>query len=330
MSTSDGLHSHLGVFEPLIHLLQKELDSCGQTAPTLRAQATPQEFTHWFLAVIRRLDAHVASEQDYPPMARDELEFICRCALTGATLEDAVQLCVRYLDTHTPRGGRLQLLNNGKEAQVVLDTLRKQPSSARSFLDIIGIFAFHQLFQWLTDRILPLHQVRIGPVPRDDVLPFLKLFRAPVLAGGKDYSISFDARALAWPVVRTSRQFNSFFALWPCNVFTTRQTALSQQVQTLLAAALRSGEAQPTQEELATDLGMSLSTFRRTLQNEGQSYRKLREDVSREVAAELLQRHNLSVGAIATQLGFSDAGAFRRAFKKWHRQSPTDWRRANT
>ena len=330
VSCMPGHHPHhLSVFEPLAHILQRELESCGLEPPPLSAHASNREFTRWYLSVIQRLDAHVASAQDYPPMTRDEMELVSRCTMTAGNLQEAIQLCIRYLESIAPRAGRMRLLKSGEQAQIVLDSLRQQVSSARSLLDITGLFAYYQLFQWLVDRTIPLHQVRIGPAQRDDVLPFLKLFRAPVLAGGHDYAITLDTRALRWPVVRTGAEFKSFFELWPCNVFKTRQITLSQQLVTLLAAAVRSGELIPTQMQLAQDLDMSLSTFRRTLKNDGNSYRQLREAVVQEAAADLLLRDDVPIGRIATQLGFSDSGSFRRAFEKWHQLSPTEWRRNN-
>src|SRR5690606_8906440 len=123
---------------------------------------------------------------------------------------------------------------------------------------------------------LPLRQVCIGPIRRQDVLPFLRLFRAPVLAGGEDYALEFEASALALPVVRAPSEFAAFFHSFPCAVFGARDHSLSAQVSALLAAALRHGAPLPGQGQLAAGLGLPLSTFRRRLQQGGDSYRALR------------------------------------------------------
>ncbi|MEZ5571269.1 MAG: helix-turn-helix domain-containing protein [Halioglobus sp.] len=138
------------------------------------------------------------------------------------------------------------------------------------------------------------------------------MFRAPVLAGGDSYTLRFSAGALALPVVRTSADFTPFFAVFPCGVFEFTGSGLPEQVLALLHASVRQGAGLPNQQALARSLDIPLSTFRRRLASEGASYRQLREECLRLSAQELLHKDALSINAIAAQLGFSDAPAFRR------------------
>ena len=309
-------------FAPLAALLEQELVQSHLPSPGAMP-ASLAEFTRWYLQVIQLLEVHAAQGGEHAPMTRDEVELMCRCAMSGGTLQACIELTRRYCVMLQPRAGRLSLEVNGSTARLELDSQRDQPTAASNLADISGLFAFSQLFQWLAGRELPLERVSIGPILRDDVLPFLRLFRAPVLAGGEYYALEFESRALAWPNVRTGGEFDAFFAVFPCGMFGRSEINLPDQVSALLYAAVHQGEAPPTQEEVAVTLGIPLSSMRRQLYAQGRSFRELREACLSESAIGLLQRGELSVAGVAQRLGFSDAGAFRRAFSRWTGMSPS-------
>jgi AraC-like DNA-binding protein len=75
-------------------------------------------------------------------------------------------------------------------------------------------------------------------------------------------------------------------------------------------------------EVTAAHFGMSERTLRRHLGQAGHSYRILRDEVRREHALRLTRDGKLSVTTIAQSLGFADATAFARAFKRWTGMAP--------
>jgi len=74
----------------------------------------------------------------------------------------------------------------------------------------------------------------------------------------------------------------------------------------------------------------STRTLRRRLADEGTSYRVLREEVSAMLALELLQTVGLSVGQVASRLGYSDPVSFTHAFTRWTGTSPSALRGSGT
>jgi AraC-like DNA-binding protein len=311
---------------PLVQLLRRELAAAGIT-PKGREPDSIRAFTLWYLECVQLLETHCASEEEHAGMTRAEVEMLCRCAMSSSHLEEAMAICSRFCQMLHPRAGRTDLTVNRGVASFRLDSLRGHTTTASSLVDITGLFAFRQLFQWLVGVELQLLQVSIGPVERDDLLPFLKLFKAPVLTGGASYALDFPAAALRLPVVRTPREFEDFFAVFPCAVFEDTRRDLADQVASLLTASLQRGQGAPTQAQLAGTLGLPLSTFRRRLAQSGTSFRALRASCLQETARYYLQRTDLAVGEIANRLGFSDPGAFRRAFREWTGTAPGDWRR---
>lgn len=311
--------------EPLVGLLRRELQRARIPLPGPEPTSMGA-FTRWYLETVQLLEAHCAADSDHAGMARTDVELMCRAALTGRDLGEAIAICSDFTRMLAPRAGSLSLGRSPELAVIHLDSLRPNPGSASSLVDITGLFAFHQLFQWLTGTRLQLLQVQIGPLEREDILPFLKLFSAPVLAGGRHYTLEYSLQSLELPVVRTAAEFDDFFDLFPCGIFQDTRQPLDDQVLSLVSAALRQGRGVPTQAQLAAAMGLALSTFRRRLSATGTSFKALRTRSLDEGARRALQDSDMAVGELAARLGFSDAASFRRAFRRWHGMSPGRWR----
>ncbi|MNR46967.1 Urease operon transcriptional activator [compost metagenome] len=85
-------------------------------------------------------------------------------------------------------------------------------------------------------------------------------------------------------------------------------------------------EEWPELEKLAQIMSMSNSTLQRRLQAEGITYQRLKDDLRRDIAINLLCNPNLTVIDVAVQTGFQETSAFHRAFKKWTGVSPGAYR----
>jgi AraC-like DNA-binding protein len=77
---------------------------------------------------------------------------------------------------------------------------------------------------------------------------------------------------------------------------------------------------------VAVRMGMHERTLNRRLAVAGTSFRKLREDVRLEAACQLLEYTERPAHEIADILGYSDATAFSRAFRRWSGMAPSKWR----
>ncbi|NVB85673.1 MAG: AraC family transcriptional regulator [Kofleriaceae bacterium] len=99
---------------------------------------------------------------------------------------------------------------------------------------------------------------------------------------------------------------------------------LHARTQALLADPTRQF---PDLEQAATALGISSRTLRRRLSERGTTYQQLRDDARRARAIELLERSAIAVEVIASELAYSDAGSFVRAFQRWTGETPQAYRR---
>ena len=164
--------------------------------------ATPGDFIALYRDAIERLEAQVARGDGHPPMRKREVDLMCRCLLSCATLADAIRCAREFGEMLTPRAGALSLTVRDGRATFRMDSLRRTRSPAACLVDLTGLFCYLQLFGWLIGQPLRPTDVWLGHPRRDDAMPLLGLFNAPVEVGRKTYGFAFDPARLECRVIR--------------------------------------------------------------------------------------------------------------------------------
>lgn len=103
----------------------------------------------------------------------------------------------------------------------------------------------------------------------------------------------------------------------------SRPRTLMERVRLQVRESWLSGA--PTMETVARGLGMSQRSLHRHLARHGLDYRSVLNDARLEAAATLLREQRLSIKQVAHEVGFSNASAFYRAFKRWTGVSPSEY-----
>ena len=96
--------------------------------------------------------------------------------------------------------------------------------------------------------------------------------------------------------------------------------SLTNRVSHLILQNMSSGKL--SLANLAKKLCMSERTLQRGLHEEGTSFNTLIDDLRRKSAREFIADQRFALGEVAYLLGFSESGAFHRAFKRWTGQTP--------
>lgn len=98
-----------------------------------------------------------------------------------------------------------------------------------------------------------------------------------------------------------------------------------EQVIEVLKRALAGGR--PSLKSLARELLQSERTLQRRLASEGTTFSALLNEARRQLGLHLLADPSLELKEVAYLLGYEDANSFHRAFRKWEKLSPSQWRR---
>ena len=104
--------------------------------------------------------------------------------------------------------------------------------------------------------------------------------------------------------------------------------AFREKVREAVSAQLIGGK--PSLRRTAETVGTSVRTLQRKLDALGVTYRALVSELQIEEASRLLRRSGLDVRLIAASLGYADATAFSRAFRRRVGQTPREFRQARS
>ena len=105
----------------------------------------------------------------------------------------------------------------------------------------------------------------------------------------------------------------------------TESASVEAQLRLMIMKDLEFGP--PKAENIAKEMGMSLSTFKRFLAKQNLGFRALRDTVIRELATRALAETNVNISQVAMQMGYSEVSAFNHAFLRLVGQSPSEYRR---
>ena len=101
-------------------------------------------------------------------------------------------------------------------------------------------------------------------------------------------------------------------------------SGFTDDIRRLLRTRLTSNRC--SADEIADLLAMHRRTLSRRLKDGGMGYRAIANEMRFEIARQLLRDTDLTLGQIAAALGYSEASAFTRAFRRWSGETPTIWR----
>ena len=71
---------------------------------------------------------------------------------------------------------------------------------------------------------------------------------------------------------------------------------------------------------------MHRRTLNRQLNAVGTTFREVLDEIRFEIARQLLEDSAMEIIHIASFLGYSNASAFTRAFRRWSSTTPANWR----
>jgi AraC-like DNA-binding protein len=260
---------------------------------------------------------------DSHPMRRGSFRLMCQAAVGALTLEQALHRILRFLrsvldDFH----GELH-----QEGEWAVITLHDHGQLRRLFAYGTWYILVHGLACGLVRRRIPVAELAFrSPAPADDS-HYRTRFCQRVLFDAPLTQMKFDAELLGLKVVETAASVPAFLREAPANLLVKYRNESSAAA--LVRKRLRDQLPQdwPELDEVASALFVSGTTLQRKLQAEGFTYQRLKDELRRDIAIDLLSLEGLTVAEVAARTGFQEPSAFHRAFKKWTGVSPGAYRR---
>jgi AraC-like DNA-binding protein len=166
-----------------------------------------------------------------------------------------------------------------------------------------------------TDAIV-INGVYFPHPPMSDISRYEKLFRCAVHFNAPFLGIRLPAAVLDFPMPQADTLLSKILERQARDLISRLpRPGFAYRVQELVTEKLATGDFNV--EKVAEQLKMSTRTLNRKLKEEGTTFRELVEYVRHHLAIRYLTEENLSVTEIAYLLGFSNASAFHKAFKRW-------------
>lgn len=261
------------------------------------------------------------------PLKPGSLALIARSTLGARNLEVAIRRA----------GHTFWLLQD----DVILEPLRegslgglglryKNSSIASSiFLHELLLRVFWRLMAWVAGGRLPAVRFDFAIESPPHVGNYEEIFPASLRFGQPRTAVWFDAAWMRSPVRVDEAGLRAFLADAQSYV------VVPWRGDDVVSARVRS-HLQLTQPKwpglaaAACALHMSTATLQRRLASEGTSFQLLKDELRRDIAIVRLNTGDVSLTGLAQDLGFTDSGAFQRAFKTWTGSAPGAYRRRET
>ena len=170
-------------------------------------------------------------------------------------------------------------------------------------------------------------EVHFRHVAPEDPSEHLRLLRAPVRFGMPENLIVCDADVSATPVASVDPALHGLLRELAEQRLGTRPrpTSIVDDTRVAIVKSLPAGN--PQLSGVARALGIGARTLQRRLVAGGTTFDALLTSVRRDRATHALVNSEISIGELATQLGYASAGDLHRAFRSWVGVGPAAYRR---
>lgn len=243
---------------------------------------------------------------------------------SSSTLREAIAL-VQKFQRLISDGGRFQLLSGDLTSWLIYHPqqgeLAFRPHQIEAVLAAVVSFS-----RWVSDHAFVPARVQFSHKQLGQLAGYQTVFQT-----GVDFNQAFSGLQLDNTLLdRALPQADTQLAAMHREYAAARLSALSAtpnfsaQVRHWLGANLASGVLE--RSAAAEQFGLSDRMFARRLQSQGLSYTDVVDAVRKEAACTAVADTDDTFVDISQRLGFSQASAFNRAFKRWTGSSPGEWR----
>ncbi len=252
-----------------------------------------------------------------------DFDVVGYAAANCATLGEAMRLAARFIPLLTD-GIKMEL-----DVAPPLAALRVRVMPGLTYMPPAIEFLFASLLvygsRFIGRRTRPLRVELAHPAPPDQ-RPFEEAFRE-VRFDADEHVMWVVAEALDLPHCAPDRSLLAILtshADGRLRQLSPSPRSFAERARAAIAEELSTGN--PGADQVARRLAISARTLHRRLAEAGTSHGELVDDVRRAQAMVHLAGSQFSIGEISFLLGFAHPNAFHKAFKRWTRMTPAQYR----
>jgi AraC-like DNA-binding protein len=242
-------------------------------------------------------------------------------SLSRRSCDELLELACSHLRSLSP-STYCYVLSGAAETSVVVEGCGHCEAGAeerRHAMDFMVAALFAPVQSQLVNKA---SQVQVflprGSAVDDD--EYARAFGCEVVFGGERAGFTICSTAMEATLDRQHQDLGVVAEVRRCSM----DRKLGDDLQQVIAASLAEGTM--SLEYLAKQLSISARTLQRRLRDEGTTHRALVEEVRCRQAHNMLRTTNVPIYEIAKRLGFADAVAFHRAFRRWMGTTPGSYR----
>ncbi|WDE13522.1 helix-turn-helix domain-containing protein [Thalassomonas haliotis] len=216
-------------------------------------------------------------------------------------------------------------LHHQLEAQAA-PLCRVQAKAKNDYFILCLAIVFIRWFAWLIDQQIKLERVEFQFSRFAAQEDFETIFQSKVDFEQTDNRLVFASSLLSQAVVAEQEKLPALLINAP-HCFLShyqQQNSTAEQVRKILSQSENFSRMKLT--DLAVRLHFSPATLTRKLKAENTSFMDIKDRTRKHKALTLLRSTEQPITSISYELGFSEASAFTRAFKKWTGENPLEYR----
>ncbi|MBN1626053.1 MAG: AraC family transcriptional regulator [Deltaproteobacteria bacterium] len=211
-------------------------------------------------------------------------------------------------------------------AKFIYDMRKHFPNNCIKHCVDTGLSNFYNMIKSIARDPVDIKEVWVKAERPEDTSEYKRIFKCPILFKKDIAALVFPPDVPNIPLRHPNpallglleHHANSFLSKIDENDYYSRKISL------LLFGQIQG--ANPSIEDVARDLGMSVRVLQKKLKEEGATFSEIATNVRQELAKSYLAEKRYSIDDITYLLGFSEPSVFRRAFKAWTGITPGHYR----
>ncbi len=260
------------------------------------------------------------------PCRATTLPFIFDTIIREDTLGDALNRAFGLYGL-VNEGIKFSLASDDEAATIAL-TLAQPALDRHNFLTEWWLMVWPRFSCWMIGEEIPVATVDFPHGPRVEAEEYAEAFWGPCRFFQPQAQVRFPAKFLRRRIIRTREEVTQLFTRLTIDLVSMPGVHRSWKtlIKIKMKECLVKTEALLTIEDLAAEFNMSSQTLRRRLEEEGISFRALKEEVRREVILKWLAEPNIPIGEVSLRAGFAERNGLVRAVRSWVGISPREYR----